>query len=497
MREAPELPSNGNCIGIYLGTANTQVARFNEAGEAEITNNQEGDTRTPSVVQIDDNGTVIVGTEAKKFVGTGMPDVFAEFKRDMGSEKSWPTGTKTVTPVELSALLLKKVVADYSEQYGAPQSVVITWPANYRHAQREATKQAAALAGLRSVNYIEEPTAAALYYSSHFALDGKYLIYDFGASSLEVTLFEAHHNSIQVVYQDGVQQLGGRDLDFALLKIIGDKFRIQTGDDFDAFDCNFSMSEVEWPKRTLSIKDKTLIRLVSGKHGPIPIDISREEFTAGIWHLVHQAEMACESVLRCGKDDPREHVRKSDIKGIFLLGGTSRVPAMQASVERLFGQKPIVKEPEHAIALGAAIYAAHCAGLGTLNALQAGATTEPTVVHLAGHYLGRTCPLAHGSGTYNDTVISKGTPLPCAAVRKLNTTRAGQRSVSLEVTQSAIEEANSDFVTTIGTLTLELPAGLPLGSPVWAVFEYDRDGSCNVHLFSEHTANSLSLRPSR
>ena len=489
----------GNIIGIDLGTTTTLVARFNEAGKAEITNNNEGNPITPSVIQIDDSGAVIVGAEAKKFLGTGTPNVFAEFKREMGTpNKSWPVGGKDVTPIDLSALLLKKVVADYAEQFGQPQSVVITWPANYRNEQREATKEAAARAGLKVEYYIEEPTAAALYYATDRALDGKYLVYDFGGGTFDVTLIEAHGNNIDVLYQDGVQELGGKDLDSALLKIIGEKFRTKTGDEFDAVDCNFDKAATESAKHTLSIKDKTQIRLVSGKHGPIAIDLSRDEFEAGISHLVSQAEMACESVLRCGKDDPSQHVKKSDIKEIFMAGGTSRVPAMQASVERLFGKKPVVKNPDQAIAMGAAIYAAHKSSGGTLNSLQARAVADIDVSLIAPHFFGTSVLSEQTGELINDTVIAKGGKLPCREERTYYTVNDNQTNVNCDVTQSAIEESNVEFVTTIWEGGLALPSGRPAGQPIKVTYAYDINGTmqCSFEDVKTGKITKVDLRPS-
>jgi molecular chaperone DnaK len=487
-----------NIIGIDLGTTTTLVARFNEAGKPEMTNNAEGSAITPSVIQIDDAGSVIVGTEAKKFLGTGQPNIFAEFKREMGSDKSWPIGGKTVTPVELSALLLKKVVADYAEQFGQPQSVVITWPANYRNEQREATKEAAARAGLKVEYYIEEPTAAALYYATDTALDGKYLVYDFGGGTFDVTLIEAHGNKIDVLYQDGVQELGGKDLDNALLKIIGEKFRSKTKDEFDAVDCNFDKLAVEGAKHTLSTKDKTSIRLVSAKHGPIVIDLSRDEFEAGISHLVSQAEMACENVLRCGKDptDTAQHVKKSDIKEIFMAGGTSRVPAMQASVERLFGKKPKVKNPAEAIAMGAAIYAAHKASGGTLNALQGQAVANIDVSLIAPHFFG-TSVYDDDTGLYNASVISKGKKLPCREERTYYTMRDNQTKVDCDVTQSAIEEKNCEYVTKIWQGSLELPSGRPAGQPIKVIYSYDINGTmhCSFKDGDNGKSTEVNLKP--
>ena len=486
-----------NIIGIDLGTTTTLVARFNEAGKPEITNNVDGNPITPSVIQVEDSGAVVIGSEAKKFLGTGTPGVFAEFKREMGTDKSWPAGGRNVTPIELSALLLKKVVADYAEQFGQPQSVVITWPANYRNEQREATKEAAQRAGLKVEYFIEEPTAAALYYATDTNLDGKYLVYDFGGGTFDVTLIEAHGNSIDVLYQDGVQQLGGKDLDNALLKIIGEKFRAKTGDEFDAVDCNFDKLAIESNKHTLSSRPSVSIRLVSAKHGPIAIDVSRDEFEAGISHLVSQAEMACENVLRCGKDDPAQHVKKSDIKEIFMAGGTSRVPAMQASVERLFSKKPKVKNPDQAIAMGAAIYAAHKASNGTLNVLQARAVADVDVGLIAPHFFGTSVLDEDGSGMFNDTVITKGTKLPCREERTYFTASDNQTNVSCDVTQSAIEERSPEFVTTIWEGSLNVPSGRPAGQPIKVTYAYDLNGTmqCSFEDVKTGVVNKVDLKP--
>ncbi len=487
-----------NIIGIDLGTTTTLVARFNEAGKPEITNNVDGNPITPSVIQVEDSGSVVIGSEAKKFLGTGTPGVFAEFKREMGTDKSWPVGADTVSPVKLSALLLKKVVSDYAEQFGQPQSVVITGPANYRNEQREATKDAAKRAGLNVEYFIEEPTAAALYYATDTSLDGKYLVYDFGGGTFDVTLIEAHGNSIDVLYQDGVQQLGGKDLDNALLKIIGEKFRAKTGDEFDAVDCNFDKLAIESNKHTLSSRPSVSIRLVSAKHGPIAIDVSRDEFEAGISHLVSQAEMACENVLRCGKDDPSEHVKKSDIKEIFMAGGTSRVPAMQASVERLFGKKPKVKNPDQAIAMGAAIYAAHKASNGTLNVLQARAVADVDVGLIAPHFFGTSVLSEDGSGLFNDTVITKGTKLPCREERTYYTVSDNQMNVECDVTQSAIEERSPEFVSTIWEGSLKVPGGRPAGQPIKVIYAYDLNGTmqCSFEDVKTGVVNKVDLRPS-
>jgi len=359
MRENEQADRPANIIGIALGTVEVRVARLNEEGEPEITYNAEKSEATPAVIQFEDSGDVIVGTEAKKFLSTGTPNVFAEFRRVIGEPgKSWRVGGKEITPADLCALLLKKVVDDYAAQFGKPDSIAISWPANFRNEQRVATKEAAAKAGLKVEYYIEEPIAAALFYSTQNSLNGKYLVYDFGGDTFDITMLEAQGKEIKILYHEGVQQLGGKDLDEALNKLIGDKFTTKTGDVFDAVDCNFTKLDTESAKHKLSTGDKTAVRLVSAKHGPVAIEITREEFESAISSLISQTELACENVLKCGQTDASKNVKKSDIKEIFMTGATSSVPATQASVERLFGKKPMVKNPAQAVAMGAAIFAA-------------------------------------------------------------------------------------------------------------------------------------------
>ena len=207
--------------------------------------------------------------------------------------------------------------------------------------------------------------------------------------------------------------------------------------------------------------------------------------------------MACENVLRCGKDDPSQHVKKSDIKEIFMAGGTSRVPAMQASVERLFGKKPVVKNPDQAIAMGAAIYAAHKSSGGTLNSLQARAVADIDVSLIAPHFFG-TSVLGENGVLVNDTVIAKGGKLPCREERTYQTVSDNQTNVNCDVTQSAIDEPNIEFVTKIWEGGLALPSGRPAGQPIKVTYAYDINGTmqCSFEDVKTGQITKVDLRPS-
>jgi len=493
MREIEQSNRAANIIGIDLGTTEVRVARFNEAGKAEITNNFEGSTVTPAVVQIEDEGTAIIGTEAKKFFGTGAPNVFAEFKRELGTSNSWTVGSMRITPVDLTALLLKKVVADYSDQFGQPLTIVITWPANFREEQRVATKEAAARAGLRAVHFIEEPTAAALYYAQEDALNGKYLICDMSGGTFDVTLCQAHGTEVRILYQDGVQQLGSKDIDNALLKVIAAKFRARTGDEFDTIDCNFNDYDIQSAKNTLSTKDRTCLRLVSAKHGPLPIDITRRDFENGIAHLIAQVEMACENVLRCGCDDPFKHVMKHEIREVFMAGEMARIPAMQASMEHLFGRKPKVKIPDQAVAMGAAIYGAHKTQPHSLNALQARSVADIDVSIIAPHFFGLISTNWLTGESTNITIIRKGERLPLSRTYKVNADPRGYLP-TISLTQSAIEETNPEYVTKIWEGELHRCAP---NAEVDLIFSHDVHGTMNFSVTEVATGKctQVELKP--
>jgi len=493
MREIEHSDRPANIIGIDLGTTETRVARFNEAGKAEITNNAEGSPITPSVIQIEDDGSVIIGSEAKKFLGCGAPNVFAEFKREIGTDKTWTVGAKKVTPVDLTALLLRKVVSDYAEQFGQPQTVVITWPSNFGKEQREATKEAADRAGLKAAQFIEEPTAAALYYAADAALDGKYIVCDFSGGRFDVTLCEAHGNNISVLYQDGVQMFGEKDFHQALLKIIGVKFRAKTGDKFDAVDCNFDKYVIESYMKSLLTRTSVQTRLVSAKFGPVVIEVSRNDFEAGISHLIAQVEMACENVLRCGNLDPFKQVMKHEIREILMAGEIARIPAMQASVERLFGKKPKVKTPAEAVAMGAAIYGAHKVSSGTLNASQARSIGEFEPHAVAPHFFGLIYTNWLTGEARNITVIRKGERIPFKRTFKVNADPRGYLP-TICLTQSAIEEDNADFVTTIWAGELHRCAP---NAEVDLVFSYDTNGTMGFSVTEVATGKCIKvdLRP--
>lgn len=469
-----------NIIGIDLGTSKTCVARFNQSGMPEVTYNSAGEPFTPSAIQFVTGFEPEIGFEAKKCLGMGMDNVFAEFKRDIGTERSWEVGGKTVTATDLTALLLKKVVSDYVDQFGVPSIVAITWPANFRQEQREATKAAALQAGFKNACFVEEPIAAALCIAQEISLNGYYLICDLGGGTFDATVIKATSGIVSVHNSAGVCHLGGKDFDHVLLELIGDKFRMKTGHQFDRTECHFGDFDLQGAKHTLSVRPSVLIRLVSGKLGPISLEITRLEFEKSVAHLIAQAEMACESALCSPYGGTHADVTISDIREIILVGDACRMPAIQDSVARLFGKKPIIRNPSQVVAMGAAIFAALKSQPSGMTPTQLNALEKIKAEPIAPYHFGTTV-LDHEEGrTRNLVVISKGEKLPCRITRTYFTAHDSQSAIRCDMTQSADGTSEPDFASTIFECSLTLPKNTPKGTPITVTFACDVEGCASL-----------------
>jgi len=490
MHELEPSPRQANIIGIDLGTEFTTVARFNEAGRAEITNNSEGGTQTPSVIQIDESGEVIVGTEAKKLVGQGRENVFAEFKRDMGTDKLWQVRDRQITPEHLTSILLKRVVQDYTEQFGEPCTIAITWPANFREEQREATKSAARIAGLRNVFFIEDPTAVAHFYANETPLNGKYVIFDLGQSTLDITLLDAAGDNIAIIYHGGIQNLGLKDVDRALLEIIKGKLERKNGEKLGASDDFLTKYDLDKGRDTLCQNNHATLKLVSIKHGLTVIKVTPGEFMESVQRLVDQAELACEYALRCAQKTEAGIVRKPDIKGVFMTGCGSNVPAFQGLMQKMFGMNPQLKELEHTKALGAAIYAALNTDSGSLTPLQRmSGGHDSGITFVSQHFLGVAYVDWLTNQWLNHTVIHKDEKLPVSRTYRVKTNTLGHLQ-PFKLTQSAAEETNPDFTKILwgGAHTLFAPL-----SEIDLTFGYDANGTANASMTEVATGQRTQI----
>jgi molecular chaperone DnaK len=481
-----------NIVGIDLGTSTTAVARFKTEGVAETTGNVDGDPLTPSVVHIEADGVITCGKEAKKLVGLGHDNVFAEFKREMGSSQTWEVNGRAITPEELSAVLLKQVMNDYVQQFGQPDTTVISWPANFTDRQKVATQEAARRAGLTVQHFINEPTAAALYYTLGLKLNGTFLVYDMGGGTFDVTVVEVKGFDIRVIFSEGVPRLGGADMDAAMLGLIGRKYTQLTGEAFDRVDCNLSQLDIESPKHSLSTRTSTEIRPISQTRGPVKMTITRDEFEEAIRPLVQQAEKACLDMLAANNIDP------ASLREVFMVGGTSRIPALQDSVQKLFGRKPVIREPDHAVARGAAIYAALKTDPGKLTQLQRNAIGAVKVIDITPHYFGIGMHEQHSTSYhFNKILIDKGLPVPHSVVKRFCTSQGENKTgIQLIITQSQRAERDISKVKILHNKYVPINPHGNAGDPIEVTFSYDANGmmECILHEVSTGKKTQLNLQ---
>jgi molecular chaperone DnaK len=291
-------------LGIDLGTTTTIVARIDASGAPEVVRDWEGLEVTPTAVAFESASGVVLGREARAMADDDE-HVFTEFKRDMGTGVSHPAFGRRVTPLDLSALMLRKVREHAEAGAGPVDLAVITIPANFTNAAREATLEAARRAGFRKVHMINEPTAAALAYA-HAAGglgEGLYAVFDLGGGTFDVSLVRARGLDVEVVFTEGVQRLGGKDFDARLLEIVRTRFRDATGEEPRPGDCDFGRSDAEELKHRLSSRESVRAVLRSAQHGRVPVTVRRQDLESATEGLIAQAEMACEGVLlRAGVD---------------------------------------------------------------------------------------------------------------------------------------------------------------------------------------------------
>ena len=339
-------------IGIDLGDTFSMVAYCDSSDRAPRVI-EDPVALIPSRVCARD-GKLLVGP---KHIGAGG---CAElFKRHMGDpDKVYSLGGEEYTPTQLSTAVLKHMKGMAEAQIGAIIEAVVTVPANFPHEARDATMVAAKEAGLDVKYIVNEPTAAALYYASvgRRKLSGKYAIYDLGCGTFDVTIFDAQGYEVDVIRSDGVRKFGGRDFDEALLGLVKEKYEAKAGKALDLdqramFDLE---DEVTKAKHELSEEEETQIFIKR-----VQVTVTRAEFEEAISSLIAQAEMLCESLLEEIGLEP------SDLGAVFLTGGDTRIPAVRRSVKSVFKQTGTsTVDADKAVALGAALYAAHRASKG-------------------------------------------------------------------------------------------------------------------------------------
>ena len=482
-----------NIVGIDLGTTYSALARVNESGNPEIVPNQRGGNITPSVVEFTSDTEYSVGETAKKnsvaFKNQCVPNgVGEEAKRHMGSTtKIYEIHGEKHTPVSISALILKKFKEDFENVHGPIDNAVVTVPANFANEAREATKEAAQMAGLNVEHIINEPTAAAFACSvlSGVELSGKYIIYDFGGGTFDCSIADVQGQDVEILTSEGVQKLGGKDLDLALTNLVAKKFKDETG---NALDNKFyGILQAEEDKKMLSERNSILVSILSPE-GVADLEITREEYEEVISSLIIQAEMAVEVALE------RIDLKPDDIKDVILVGGTTRVPMVQKSIKKIFGKEPkLLGNPDEMVAVGAAIYSAYKSDSSDLNPLQKQSVQKMNIQEVTGFCFGVEVLDSNTRGTVNMVLIDRNEKIPCSITESLYTASDNQTAVSCHVTQHPEREEDLAFVNSVWKGTLELPSGRPQGQEIKVTYSYSEDGIMTCTFMDAQTGNQTSV----
>ena len=453
-------------IGIDLGTTNSCVSVM-EGGEATVIPNAEGHRTTPSVVAFSKTGERMVGQVAKRQAVTNPDRTISSIKREMGSDYKVTIDGKKYTPQEISAMILQKLKADAEAYLGEPVTeAVITVPAYFTDAQRQATKDAGKIAGLDVKRIINEPTAAALAYGLDKETDQKIMVYDLGGGTFDVSVLEIGDGVIEVLATAGNNRLGGDDFDQCITNYLVQEFKKSDGIDLsgDRVAMQRLKEAAEKAKIELSGVTSTNINLpyiTADATGPKHLDVTltRAKFNELTAHLVEKTA----GPVRQAMSDAG--ISASDLTKVLLVGGSSRVPAVQEMVKKLTGKEGFKGiNPDECVADGAAIQG------GVLGGDVAGVVLlDVTPLYLGIETLGGVCT----------KLIERNTTIPTKKSQVFSTAADNQTSVEVNVLQGEREMAA--YNKSLGRFQLDGIAPARRGVPqIEVTFDIDANGIVNV-----------------
>ena len=456
----------GKIIGIDLGTTNSCVAVF-EGGEPVVIANAEGARTTPSVVAFSKTGERMVGQVAKRQAITNPDRTIISIKRDMGNDKKVAIDDKSFTPQEISAMILQKLKADAEAYLGQTVTeAVITVPAYFSDAQRQATKDAGQIAGLEVKRIINEPTAAALAYGVDKEEGQKVLVFDLGGGTFDVSLLDIEDGVIEVLATAGNNKLGGDDFDERIMNYMADEFKKTDGIDLrlDKMALQRLREAAEKAKIELSGMTTTNINLpfiTADATGPKHFDmtLTRAKFDELTRDLVEKTMGPTKQVIA------DSGLSASQIDKVLLVGGSSRIPAVQEAVKSFTGKEPFKGiNPDECVAIGAAIQG------GVLsNDVKGVLLLDVTPLSLGIETLGGVCT----------RMIERNTTIPVKKSQIFSTAADNQPAVEIHVLQGEREMAADNI--TLGRFNLDGIPAAPRGVPqIEVTFDIDANGIVNV-----------------
>ena len=457
----------GKIIGIDLGTTNSCVAVY-EGGEPIVIPNPEGARTTPSVVAFKKNGERLVGQVAKRQAITNPDNTVSSIKRSMGTDKKVRIENKTYTPQEISAMILQKLKSDAEAYLGQPVTqAVITVPAYFTDAQRQATKDAGKIAGLEVMRIINEPTAAALAYGIDKNANQKVMVFDLGGGTFDVSLLEISDDGVfEVLATAGNNRLGGDDFDQRIIDWIADKFKAENGIDVrgDRMVLQRLKEAAEKAKIELSGMASTEINLpylTATASGPVHFSttLTRAKFNELTADLVDATMGPTRQVISDAG------ISVGQIDKVLLVGGSTRIPAVQEAVKKFVGKEPFKGiNPDECVAIGAAIQGGVLGG--DVNQVL---LLDVTPLSLGIETLG---------GVFN-RIIDRNTTIPVKKSQIYSTASNNQTSVEIHVLQGEREMASGN--TTLGRFNLDGIPMAPRGVPqIEVTFEIDANGIVTV-----------------
>ncbi len=455
-------------IGIDLGTTNSCVAVM-EGGKPTVIANAEGARTTPSIVAFTKNGDRLVGEPAKRQAVTNAEKTISSIKRDMGTDRGRNIDDKKYSPQQISAMILQKLKADAESYLGEKVTeAVITVPAYFNDAQRQATKDAGKIAGLDVKRIINEPTAAALAYGLDNEKEQKIMVYDLGGGTFDVSIIEIGDGVIEVLATNGDTHLGGDDFDNKIINWMLDEFKKAEGVDLsnDKMAMQRLKEAAEKAKKELSASTTTNINLpfiTATSEGPkhFDMDLSRAKFDDLTRDLVEKTAIPVQNAMKDAG------LTNADLGQVLLVGGSTRIPAVQDKVRQLTGKEPSkTLNPDECVAIGASIQGGKLAGdAGAGDILLLDVTPLTLSIETMG-----------GVATH---LIERNTTIPTKKSQVFSTAADNQTAVDINIVQGERQFAADNK--SLGQFRLDGIAPAPRGIPqIEVTFDIDANGIVNV-----------------